>query len=158
MVIFNAKSHIDNLNIIFQYYGFEEVTPFSVVFKSYSAMVNIAISNIPVIPHSACDNHKLNLEVEDMHTNYRVLCELVEEVGRIGTYVRISCNKSAILFQFNNSRSVTTCKTSWTGSLMCIIFRLKISPGLDPIASGKNSDGMDKILMASYLCQIKTKV
>ena len=49
--------------IIFQYYGFEEVTPFSVVFKSDSNRMNIEIANLLGIPHSCCDNNNLNLKV-----------------------------------------------------------------------------------------------
>ena len=69
-----------------------------------------------------------------MHNNNQVLCEFVEEVGRIGSSIRRSCNKSAILLQFINLRAVTTCNTRWTESLMCRISHLGISPGLDPIA------------------------
>ena len=90
---------------------FEEVTPFAVVSKSGSCRVNGALSNILGIPHSPCDNHNLNLELEYIHTNDRVLCEFVEEDGRVGGYVRRSCYKSAILRQFNNIRAVTTRKT-----------------------------------------------
>ena len=85
MVTFNAKYHMYHLNIVFQYYDFEDVTYFDVVSKADSSRVNIELSSLLGIPHSPCDNHNLNLEVEDMHTNYRVLFELVEEVGCVGS-------------------------------------------------------------------------
>ena len=55
--------------------------------------MNIALTNILGIPHSPCNNHRLNLEVEDMHNNNLVLCELVEEVGSVGVSVNRSCKK-----------------------------------------------------------------
>ena len=120
--------------------------------------MNISLANIIGIPHSTCDNHNLNLKVEDMHTNDRLFCELVEEVSRVGISVRRSCKKSAIICQFTNIRAVTTCNTCWTGSLMCFSRHLKISPGLDPIAAEENTDDMEKIFTASYPCQVKTKL
>ena len=87
-----------------------------------------------------------------------MLCELVEEVGRVGSYVRISCNKSEILSQFSNIRSVTTCKTIWNGSLISLSFHQKISPGLEPISAEENTDDTEKFFTASYPCQVKTKV
>ena len=77
-VTFNAKSHMYHLNIVFQYYGSEDVTSFAVVYKYDSVSVNIALDNIIDIPYSHCHYRNLNLEVEDMHNNDRVLCELVE--------------------------------------------------------------------------------
>ena len=41
---------------------------------------------------------------------------------------------------------------------MCLSHHLKISPGFEPIAAEENTDDMEKILTASYLCQVKTKV
>ena len=120
--------------------------------------MNISLANIIGIPHSTCDNHNLNLKVEDMHTNDRFLCELVEGVSRVGSSVRRSCKKSAIICQFTNIRAVTTCKTRWTESLMSLSRHLKISPGLAPIVAEENTDDMEKIITASYLYQVKTKV
>ena len=79
-----------------------------------------------------------------MHTNYRVLCELVEEVGCVGSYVRRIFNKSEIICQFTNLRAVTTRKTRWTGSFMCLSHQLKISPGIEPIFAEENTDDMEK--------------
>ena len=73
-VTLNAKSHMDHFNIFFQYYWFEEVISFAVVSKADNTRVNIALDNILGIPHSLCDNHNINLKVEDMYTNDRVLC------------------------------------------------------------------------------------
>ena len=93
-----------------------------------------------------------------MHTNDGVLCELVSEVGGVGSPGRIICKKSAILRQFTNIRDFTTCNTHWIGSLICISLQLKISPGLYPIDYEENTDDTEKIITASYLCQVKTKV
>ena len=41
---------------------------------------------------------------------------------------------------------------------MCLIRDLKISPGLEPIDAEENTDDMEKILTASYLRQVKTKL
>ena len=82
----------------------------------------------------------------------------MEEVLHVGSYVRISCKKSAITRQFSNLRYVTTCQTSWTGSLMCISCHLNISMGLETIAAEENTDDMEKMLTASYLCQVKNKL
>ena len=82
----------------------------------------------------------------------------MEEVGHVGSSVRRSCKKSEIIRQFINLRSITTCKTHWTGSIICLSHNLKFSPGLDPISAEGNADDMEKILMASYLCQVKTNV
>ena len=113
---------------------------------------------MPGIPHSPCYNHNLNLEVEYIHNNDQVLYKLVEEVGLVGSSIIISCKKSAILCQFTNIRAVTTCKTRWTESLMSLSRHLKISPGLAPIVAEENTDDMEKIITASYLYQVKTKV
>ena len=126
---------MDNLNNIFQYYGFEEFIFVAVVSDPDSYRVRIAIFNILGIPHSPCDHHNINLKVEDMHNNDRVLCELVEEVGRIGSSVRKFCKKSEILRQSTNVISVTTFKTRWTGLLVCFSRHLKYSPGLEAIAA-----------------------
>ena len=97
---------MDHLNILFKYFGFEEVTSFDVFSKSDSDRLNIALANLLGIPHSLYDNHNLNFEVEDMHNNNQVLCELGEKVGRVGSYVRKSCKKPAIICQFTNIRAV----------------------------------------------------
>ena len=149
---------MDHFNIFFQYYRFEEVTSFAVFTKSDSARVNISLANILGIRHIPCDNNNLNLEVEDMHTNDKVICELVEEFGCNGSSVRIRCKKSALMRQFTNIRAVTTCKTFFTGSLICLSCHLKIYPGLEPISAEENTDDMEKILTASYLRQVKTKL
>ena len=65
---------MDYLNILFRYYGFEEVTSFYVVSKYDIDRVNIALSNLLGIPHSPFDNQNLNLDIEDMHNNNQVLC------------------------------------------------------------------------------------
>ena len=49
-VNFNSKSQINNLIIVFQYYGFDEVSYFAVVSKADSSRVNIELSNIIGIP------------------------------------------------------------------------------------------------------------
>ena len=53
--------------------------------------------------------------------------------------------------------AVTTWKTCWTGSLICLSPHLEISPELEPISAEGNIDDMEKILTASYLREFKTK-
>ena len=100
--------------------------------------MNIELTNLLGIPHSSCDNHNLNLDIEDMQNNDQVLCELLEEVSRVLSYVRRSFNKSSILRQFTNIRSVTACNTSWIGSLICISLYLKFFQGLIPLLMKKS--------------------
>ena len=40
---------------------------------------------------------------------------------------------------------------------MFLSHQLKFSPGIEPISAEENTDDMEKILIASYLCQFKTK-
>ena len=81
-----------------------------------------------------------------MQPNDSLLCELEEEVGRVGSYVIRICKKSAILFKFINIRSATSCNTRWTTSLMWLSRHLKISSGLEPISAEENTYDMEKIL------------
>ena len=116
--------------------------------------MNLKVADLLKIPHVACKNHILNLEVNEMVKQTRELeVTLSSSIHETMSQCRKKLKNAALLRNLVNLVPVLHNKTRWSGKLYMLQRFLRIRDELTTVAEDENSD-----IQINQTTQFKNKV
>ena len=151
-VNFSSQTHAEHIRNVFRYYGVD-VEDWAVCQTADNCSVNLKVAELLKIPHVACKNHILNLEVNEMVKNSRDLEGTINTIHETMSQCKKKLKNAALLRNLVNLVPVLHNKTRWSGKLYMMERFLRIRDDLAAVAEDDNSD-----LQMNRTVQFKNKV
>ena len=123
---FNAETHAEHIRNIFRYYNLD-VEEWAVCQTADNCSVNLKVADLLGIPHVACKNHLLNLEVNEMVKQNRDLEITLNSIHETMSSCKKKLKNAALLRNLVSLVPVLHNKTRWSGKLYMMERFLRIS-------------------------------
>ena len=138
-VNFSSQTHAEHIRNVFRYYGLN-VEEWAVCQTADNCSVNLKVAEMLGIPHVACKNHLLNLEVNWMVKQTRDLEQTLNSVHETMGQCKKKLKNAALLRNLVSLVPILHNKTRWSGKLYMLERFLKIRDDLITVAEDENSD------------------
>ena len=136
----NAEVHANHFKKIFRsHYGLS-VSEWGKACIADNTSTNRKTAKILNLPHVGCNNHKLNLDIEDWAKQDVALLDVLNSIGMTMKSAKNSLKNAAILSELTPLKPVIYNKTRWSGKFDMLSRFLRIRCQLIQVAADEESN------------------